>query len=356
MEIKREYKVCTFCMTFNHANYINDVLKGFAMQSFSFPAVFCIIDDASTDGEPDLIRQWAKDNLAIDDIVARKERLSYGELIVANLKKQNNSLFVILLLYENHYKEKRNKLTYISEWYEKAEYSAICEGDDYWIDADKLHKQVQLLEEKPDCMMVCCRTKRYSQTRNIFIEDNVCYPHSQFMDPKDVILKGGLFISTCSIVYRRDLRKNYPEYCKKCHVGDYPLSIMASMKGCVYYFDEPMAVYRVENPNSWVGRQPESRLSDTHLKGVLSEVRMLQGFQQDYPYYSNTFQERINSYVLQHAPNRIKDPIGYQKYNQALHGEIKCLSIKYKILLALKISRLTRLYNFYYLLKKKFEK
>lgn len=51
MEQDYKYKVVTLCMTYNQASYIEETLHGFTMQETSFPMVFCIVDDASTDGE-----------------------------------------------------------------------------------------------------------------------------------------------------------------------------------------------------------------------------------------------------------------------------------------------------------------
>ena len=49
-------------MTYNQVNYITDTMNGFVMQETSFPFVCIIIDDASTDGEPDVIKKYLDDN------------------------------------------------------------------------------------------------------------------------------------------------------------------------------------------------------------------------------------------------------------------------------------------------------
>ena len=51
-----KYMVCTRCFTFNHAPYIVDAMNGFVMQETTFPVITIIVDDASTDGEPEVIR------------------------------------------------------------------------------------------------------------------------------------------------------------------------------------------------------------------------------------------------------------------------------------------------------------
>ena len=43
------------CITFNHASYIEDAMDGFCMQETDFPFLCTAYDDASTDGEPEVI-------------------------------------------------------------------------------------------------------------------------------------------------------------------------------------------------------------------------------------------------------------------------------------------------------------
>ena len=50
-----KYTVAIECMTYNHSNYIIDALNGFVMQQTDFPYVAIVVDDASTDNEPEVI-------------------------------------------------------------------------------------------------------------------------------------------------------------------------------------------------------------------------------------------------------------------------------------------------------------
>ena len=61
MEKQYTYTVATICWTYNHAKYIGDTLKGFSNQQNNFPVVYIIIDDASTDGEQEVLLKWASE-------------------------------------------------------------------------------------------------------------------------------------------------------------------------------------------------------------------------------------------------------------------------------------------------------
>ncbi len=57
-QIKDKWQVCVKCFTYNHASYIEDAMNGFTMQQTNFPFVCTIVDDASTDGEQDVIKKY----------------------------------------------------------------------------------------------------------------------------------------------------------------------------------------------------------------------------------------------------------------------------------------------------------
>jgi hypothetical protein len=180
--------------------------------------------------------------------------------------------------------------------------------------------------------MTCNRTKQYSEEQRKFIGDNYCYNQSQEIETKDIILGSGLFISTCSILYRSSIMdSSYPDYCLRCHVGDYPLQIFAALKGGVYYFNDAMSVYRVGNTSSWVGKSKKARITEVVIKGMQSEIDMLNGFANDFPSYKDTFEARKLLYVLYSVPNRIRDGFGFQCYCKIFSGIIKNFSLKQKI-------------------------
>lgn len=339
------------CWTYNHVNYITDAMNGFVIQETNFPFVCTIVDDASTDGEQEVIRQYLQEHFDLEDkSVVRNEETDDYVLTFAQHKTNKNCYFAVLYLKYNHYSIKKSKLTYLEKWRD-VKYFATCEGDDYWIHSHKLQMQYEVLEAHFDYMMVCCRTKQYSIRKETFIEDNACYESSRLAIPEDVIIKGGLFISTCSYMFRSAVLDNYPSYCKNCHVGDYPLQIMCAMKGKIYYLNEPMAVYRVENPNSWVGKQKENVLSEKRLYGIMSEIRMLQGLKKDCPNFGSSFSGRIEYFILHNLPDKRNDMRGYLLYCKTFINEMCQFDFKTKMRVLMPYY-LPQVYKFYSMIKK----
>ena len=239
--------VATRCMTYNHSLYIEETLHGFAMQETTFPIVFCVVDDASTDGEQGLLLEWAKNNLVLNnDGSLPCKQMSYGNMIFAKHIENNNAYFAMILLDENHYR-KKDKLPYISEWSDCAKYIALCEGDDYWIDKKKLQKQVDFMENHPDYGM--CHT-------DFSLSDGSNRTHYQerYLDGNyfpGMLLYENVGIGTLTVLYRKETFDKTPKYYleERFVAGDKPLWIELAKEAKIKYLLEVMACYRVL-PNS----------------------------------------------------------------------------------------------------------
>lgn len=89
-----QFKVCCICWTFNQSRYIIDTLNGFTMQQTSFPFVCCIVDDASTDGEQDIIRKYLEENFDFSEgSVAFHKETDYAHITYAQHKTNKQLVY-----------------------------------------------------------------------------------------------------------------------------------------------------------------------------------------------------------------------------------------------------------------------
>ena len=327
-----QFKVCVRCFTYNHSKFICETLNGFTMQQTSFPFVCVIVDDASTDGEPEVIRQYMKDNFDLTaSQVLRQEDTDDYTMTFAQHKENANCYFAVYLLKYNHYSISKMKQPYFEEFSKCVNCLAICEGDDYWTDPRKLQIQFDYMERHPECTMTCHRAQLYSEKKQIHIGEQYCRNSDGFLNPVDIINRTGLYIPTCSLMYRPQIKNNYPEYCRNCKVGDYPLQITAAMKGCVYYFNKCMGVYRIENRDSWMGRQQHESIDPARLKVVCGQKEMFEGFAKDYPKYQIVMQDKIFEHILRNMPK----PRGGNNdellvYQELFSKEFSTMTLKWK--------------------------
>ena len=153
---KFDFLVSVRCLTYNHSAYIEDAMNGFCMQKTDFPYVCVILDDASTDGEQEVIKNYLAANFEEISKDMIEETENYN-LYFARHIDNKNCYFVVYFLNWNHF-GKKPKGPYLERWENNSKYVAYCEGDDFWIDNRKLQKQVEYLERNHDYTMICSRT------------------------------------------------------------------------------------------------------------------------------------------------------------------------------------------------------
>lgn len=242
-----EYKVLVRCLTYNQSQYIKDALNGFVMQQTNFPFVCIVMDDASTDGEQEVIKAWME--LECDMSRAEYIDIPISIVIVVPHKTNTSCTFAFYLLKENLYRTGK-KDYYLTPWREKCEYEALCEGDDYWIDPFKLQKQVDFLEKNLNYGLCYTKSKLFNQKTQKYLSD-ISSPYRGIMN---MILYRNPIV-TLTVLYRKDLYYSYINEInpneKHWLTGDYPLWIWIGLHSKIHYIEETTAVYRyLENSAS----------------------------------------------------------------------------------------------------------
>ena len=247
MEYKKtenKYTVATYCFTYNQESYIEDTLNGFSKQETTFPVVYIVIDDASTDRTPEVLCTWCNNNLQIESDEEPWKQMPYGRLREGTLKGKPHLQFVFLLLDENHYQTgKREKcFGYIDEWLDNSLYIAICEGDDYWTAPLKLQKQVDYLESNPDVVMCYTRCILFNESTQTFGEEYGWQVNDFYH-----LFESNL-IQTLTTVFRKSVYKEYIEnvrpFSKKWLLEDYPMWLYFALRYKIHLIDECTSVYR----------------------------------------------------------------------------------------------------------------
>lgn len=245
-----QYMVHIDCITYNHAPYIEDAMNGFCMQKTSFPFVATIIDDSSTDGESEIIKNYLNENF--DMAHARTWETDDAYFIEATHKENLHCTFAVVLLKYNFWEAKKSKKPLIAEWADNVKYTAICEGDDYWTSSEKLQIQVDFLENHPDYSMcfhdVNIKAEKGREWYDVF----------GILEDRDYTGMGNLVtwsVPTASIVCRREIYLTCPTN-PKFTMGDNVLILHCSRNGTVRCIPKKMGVYRL-TPTSWIGGQSD---------------------------------------------------------------------------------------------------
>ena len=205
MNGREEYMVCVRCTTYNHEAFIKDAMKGFVMQETSFPYVCVIVDDASTDSTPEIIKHYLSEDFDVEDsAIAYQEETNTAHILFARHSKNRNCFFEVIFLKENHFRKKQSKAPYFEKWINDSRYVAFCEGDDFWTDPCKLQMQVDFLESHSDYSMCFHQVSVICEEKEKWIFANTRegdYTARQIYDD--------WIIPTCSVLYRTSANPVY---------------------------------------------------------------------------------------------------------------------------------------------------
>ncbi len=258
------------CTVYNHEPYLRDCLRGFVMQQTDFPFEAIVHDDASTDGSAAIIREFAEKYPHIIKPIFQMEN-QYG-------KRDGSILRAIEAVMSPH-----------------SRYVALCEGDDYWTDPEKLQRQVAHLEADPACVM-CVHESLVTwqggqepdslygtlEDRDYSLREIYAIQHFQ---TSSVVVRRSLYASG---QYRQaaPLRRRYP-------FGDTIHYLTAASVGKVYGMHRVMSVYR----------RHEGGIS-YRWGADMSKVQLRQRFHREVPHY---FGQELRQIAREHVAH------GYQE-------------------------------------------
>lgn len=215
----KQYTVIAVVITYNHAPYIEDALKGIIMQQVKFPFIVLILDDKSEDGTTDIIRTY---------------EAQYPDLIKG------------FYFDENQFSQGKGTVERVIPWLGFTKYLALCDGDDYWTDPQKLQKQVDFMESNEDCTLCfhnawLVREVKNENTRiNYPMESREYHAHEFFRN---------WVITTASIMFRSNIFQSHQAincmYDKRFIQVDVVLWLICASLGKVYGMKDVMSVHRL---------------------------------------------------------------------------------------------------------------
>lgn len=213
------------CLVYNHEPFLRQCLDGFIMQKTNFVFEAIVHDDASTDNSAAIIREYAE---------------KYPDIIKPIYET------------ENQYSKKDGSLRRIMDKACQGKYIALCEGDDYWIDSDKLQKQINFLEKNPDYMMCFTRANVLYETD---FKTKFHFDKAENREYSATELLNTWMIPTASIVYRKEIMDYKIKGEQRFISGDIKLYLNAASMGKVRGMNDYTTVYRVHEKG--ISRDPK---------------------------------------------------------------------------------------------------
>lgn len=230
------------CMiTYNHGPYVKNAICSILAQRTNFSIELVVSDDRSLDNTQVIINELIKE--FSKEYCIKYIRHSYNIGIADN--------FI-------------HALRYCS-----GKYIAICEGDDYWIDAGKLQRQVDFLESNPEYGLVASdiiivnqegveienHSKRLNDQRASYKPD---------VDVFDLLRRNS--INTLTVCVRAEIIKKLTDRCSRdriWYIYDYWFWLHIAINHKIHISSKRTAAYRLHEGN--VSRSSDFIAKRKHL-------------------------------------------------------------------------------------------
>lgn len=244
-------------ITYNQKEFIQQCIDGALFQNTSFKYEIIINDDNSTDGTSAICEAAAAQNPL---------QITYCRNI-QNLGMINNWIESI----------KRCKGKYI----------ALCEGDDYWTDPNKLQKQVDFLEANPEYSICFSGFKTLDEYTH---QETIKIPLPQSINIESIIEQNNY--ATATTVFHARYMKPVPEWFSNMVFADWPLyiSVLAASNKKAYCINDVTTVYRIH-------------AGGVHGNLHASNKKLIKAYKQHIDFYramqSNLFKKNYTTLIAQ---------------------------------------------------------
>lgn len=237
-------KVSVLMITYNHEAFIGQAIDSALMQVTDFDVEIVIGEDSSTDRTREIIQTYSD---------------RYPGRIRILIRGQNIGM-------------RRNLVETFQAC--RGEYIAMLEGDDFWTDAHKLQKQIEILDS--DSEVVICGHNVMINREDGSTGPNQAFP-TGFIKPRmyaeDIFSAS---IPFCSLVIRSEALKKVP---LDVPWGHGELLAHVSQHGAVVYLEEKLATYRMHGSGIWNPLPPLEK-----LKGSINQREFMDDYF-DYKYH-----------------------------------------------------------------------
>jgi len=216
--------VSVLMLTYNHGPYLAEAIEGVVNQITDFPVELLIGEDCSKDNTLQVARDYQKKYPQIIRILHACPNRGFAE----NFRRLIRA--------------------------SRGEFSAFCEGDDYWIDREKLAHQLDIIRDNVEVVIVHAdHVIRQDFWGKAFIVN----PRGRFADLKDKAFVagdisekcfGGLVTHTSTVLCRTRHLKEYLETDFVRSAGfAYDLCVMnyLALHGKAAYLDRLASAYRI---------------------------------------------------------------------------------------------------------------
>lgn len=234
--------VSVIMLTYKHENFIRDAIEGVLMQETDFEFELIIVNDCSPDKTGEIIEKCIFDYQGKNKIRYYFQEKNIG--LIQNFSFAYNKC--------------------------RGKYIAICEGDDYWTDRNKLQKQIDFLEAFSDLSSCFHKTKILKNNEELIYYRDYLKERYKVEDTIDNIA----LCHTSSFVFRHQTL-SIPLSVLEIISWDMTFFTFIATKGDIGYLPYEMSVYRKHDENF---SSLDSQTGKTGLEKQIARLEYIDSF------------------------------------------------------------------------------
>ncbi|GHA08374.1 glycosyl transferase [Arenicella chitinivorans] len=269
-------QVSVLMLVHEHAAFVAQAIDSVLAQQCDFEFELVVINDCSSDSSALICQQYADQN---------PDRITF---INSSENKGMHASFQLL------WEASRGPLL------------AFCEGDDYWVDPLKLHKQVGLMARNSHWTM--CGANAQVIELNEAREWQVCSvlgPRVKQAEYSFEELIRGYHFHFSTVMVRKD-SVHFPVWFDSVYCVDRPLYLLATEQGSAGYLDEIVSHYRLHPGGNW-----------SSISGARKAERSIDLFRKMARHFAPHYRQHFEATLFYALQTYVAEELVKQRFNVA---------------------------------------
>jgi glycosyltransferase involved in cell wall biosynthesis len=217
---------------YNQEKYISQSVESILMQRFDGELNLIIADDSSTDHTLDIIRSFE----------------SAAPFPFIYLPKEAN-----LGIFHNY------RRAYAAC---QSDYIAVMEGDDYWLEPNRIQRHVDFLETHQDCVMSMNRLNKLYQEQGLMVPEKWPFKEDYQYISARMLALGNLLGNLSACMLRNSAVKKLQPEIFDINTADWMLGLALGQWGYIAKLKDLSSVYRISQSGLWSQKTKKQKLFD----------------------------------------------------------------------------------------------
>lgn len=285
-------KLSIMITAYNLSSYIEETLDSVLRQRTNFEYEILVGDDGSSDDTQKIVESYVK---------------KYPDTIKLFVMDRDNDV-----KYDKIERASKNRINLLE--HANGEYLIFLDGDDKYIDDNKLQKQVEVLDNPANSDCVAC-------SHNCWVFWNE--QHKKLINTATDIRKissydywkYGMYFHSDTIMFRNIFKGKYPDYLPNDDYDDNIIAFILLKYGKIIYLPDAMVYYRQVDNSSW----------NSVNKVEKSIINLL-----DWPVENSILESFSRASVYRHLADILYVRMHYEEIDESMLDKYKNKLDKYK--------------------------